>query len=426
MAETVQMLLALIDGGPEPETWQAARSVVKGEHEALVALVQGGGDGYGVTTGVGHRDRDRLVDIAAFQGDLLASHLLPGLVWADRLQSRCISLVKVHQLSRGGTGCSPEAFDAVVAAALDPDFAPPVPLDVTYSSGDVICGTWWAKGLLQHEHLDLGPKGALSLINGSFVHLGVALALVPALRSGVATTERVVRAALVAGRAKQSARYLGGMPEGAMADRLGQDPVAIRAAEDVLDTLRHAQDQFEAVLEEELSRQSDNPLVAEGRLVEQASFLAPRLALATSALFDAWSLVGAWVDRAVTWLCYGAGGLAPDLADDERLGFIQVPKLVAAHVHRLRGLLSPRPFSAGGATSHDIEDLWTHGVMMSSVLRSGLGVVHEMLAVLAVVVSRAVEIGAPAEASEILGGSAGGTTLVERIERARPLLGWSV
>ncbi|GAA1854053.1 aromatic amino acid lyase [Myceligenerans crystallogenes] len=421
MAETLDQLLARVDGGKPLPAWTRASRRIAAEHKALAELVAGGTDGYGVTTQVGHRDKNRVRDIEAFQQDLLSSHLLPGLEWATRLQSRCISLAKAHQLSRGGTGCPPATYRAVCEAAVDPGFAPRVPLDASYSSGDVIPGAWWAHGLVEHSRADLGAKGALTLMNGSYVHLGLALALVPRMRGALADLRRVAAAALVAGRAKNADAAHGVRIE----PRLGQDPVAIRATDEVLASLAEVVARFEEALEGDLARPSDNPLLVDGRLVEQASFLSPRTALAGSSLMDAWMYAGTWLDRAVTWLCSGAGGLPPELAEGESLGLIQVPKLVAARVHRLREVLAPRPFSAGGSTSRDIEDLWTHGVMQVVALEQGLDIVHELQALLTAVIRRAVAVGAPDAAAAVLGrGPASGRDFAEEVAAARESLTW--
>lgn len=420
---TTERLLSLIDGGRVPRQWRSAKRRIAGDFEALGHLLDAGTDGYGVTTGVGHRDHDHLADIKAFQDDLLASHALPGLRWSTHFQSRCVSVVKAQQLSTGGTGCAPAVYEAVIEAAADGDFAPRVPLDATYSSGDVICGAWWAQGLLDREPIVLGAKGALSLVNGSFVHLGTALALLGTAQDALKTYRTVAAGVMTAGRAKE-AHAFPGTPVSEPASRLGQDPVAIRAAADVLDVLERTVTTLREALERELERQSDNPLVVDGRYVEQASFLALPVAMATSGLADALMLAGTWLDRAVTWLTYEAGGLPKDLAEDGRLGLIQVPKLVAAHVHRLREVLAPRPFTAGGSTSHDIEDLWSHGVMSCVAVSDGLAVLHELLALTAAVVGRSAQVGGAAEAVELLGLEAPPKVFAEAVEAYRAAFSW--
>ncbi|MGW5195531.1 aromatic amino acid lyase [Kribbella sp. NPDC004138] len=402
-----------------PVGWKAARPKIVAEHAALGRLLLGGTDGYGVTTLVGHRDREPILGTAAsdlaqdeFQRDLLDTHRLPARRWATDRQVRCISAAKAQLLSNGGTGVDPEIYDLVALAAVDEDFRPRVPSDASYSCGDVIPAAWWAEGLLtQYGGMHLGPKQGLTLINGVFVHAGYCLAAVEQLSAMAGTLRIVATAALVAGRAKLGAVELAeelqesweepplvtstsDLPN---ADRreLGQDPVAIRATASVILAVRRAVAQLESALERVLTSPSDNPVLWNGRLVEQDSFMSVELAIATSGVIEAVLVCATWTERLISWLCSGRTGLPPDLRDDTGLGLIQVPKLALAHVERLRHELGIRTFASGASTSHGIEDLWTNGLGACAELDQGLHTLHELLALAAATTTRAIALGAP-------------------------------
>lgn len=416
----VDTLVAGVGSGSPPRHWPAARPRIEAEHERLAGLLIEGTQGYGVTTRVGHRDNESITSAATddlmtqdeFQRDLLDSHRLPARRWASAHQVRCMTWAKAQLWSLGDSGVDPELYDLVVRAALDRDFAPTVPLDASYSCGDVIPGAWWATGLLTHYGDQyLGPKQGLTLINGVFVHAGVCLASIGVAAGLVRTLREVATAVLVAGNAKLDGVALAEARQGSAAptvlarpttalprpvrDSLGQDPVAIRATVSVLAAVQHAVDGQRRALGRVLTTPSDNPVLDGDRLVEQDSFMSLSLVLATSNLIEALLLAATWLERAIAWLCGGRCALPPDLRDGNGLGLIQVPKLATAQVERLRAELARRVFASGSSTSHGIEDLWTNGLVAGTQLDSALVTMHELLALTAAVVARAGRLGAP-------------------------------
>lgn len=446
----VDTLVEGVRSGTPPRQWSAARGRIGVEHDRLAALLVAGGQGYGVTTRVGHRDDESIAPSASgdllaqdeFQRDLLDSHRLPARRWATRHQVRCITWAKAQLWSLGGSGVDPEIYDLVLRAAADRDFAPTVPLDASYSCGDVIPGAWWASGLLTHYGDQyLGPKQGLTLINGVFVHAGVCLASLDSLTGLASTLREVATAALVAGGAKLDGVELAESRRGPAAPPLlarpvdqlrrsgqhapGQDPVSIRATGSVLVALQQAIDGLRSALGRTLTTPSDNPVLYDDRLVEQDSFMSIDLVLATSSLIEALLLAATWLERAIAWLCGGRCGLPPDLRDDATgLGLIQVPKLATAQVERLRAELARRAFASGSSTSHGIEDLWTNGLVAATQLDTALITTHELLSLSAAVVARAGRLGAPRVEGLWGGVPATGTSFRDDVAGYRAAFDW--
>jgi histidine ammonia-lyase len=176
----------------------------------------------------------------------------------------------------------------------------------------------------------------------------------------------------------------------------GQDPVAVRATPEVLAalelTLAHLADALDAAL----GAPSDNPIVGEEAFLEQASFLAPGVAIATSGVIEVLLLTATWTERMIHWLCSGeAGALPEDLRVGAGLGLIQVPKLATAWVEGMRMAHGRRTLASGSSTSHEIEDLWTNGLHATVDADAAAVRLCRLLALLATAVDVAHDLGAP-------------------------------
>ena len=232
----------------------------------------------------------------------------------------------------------------------------------------------------------------MALINGNFVHVGQAVAMVAKLeRTSVLTVEAAMLFHSVA-RANPSNLCFVSTAERAwaahavrhIAQRDGrppaaaevQDPVSMRAIPQVLETWGVAVDDFLEETNYLLFKPSCNPFVDERHAfpLSQASFLAPTLSVKTGALIEAalflmWAVLG--------WTKHLLSGRVDGIPRDgstatSPLGLIQHPKLMQAICERARIDLGRRIFAAGSDTSYGIEDIWANGVFTLAQLEQAL------------------------------------------------------
>lgn len=386
-----------------PPPWAAARPRIAADSAALAALLarEAPPPIYGVNTLVGHMDDQGLDPEAAadFQAELLDNHALGGPPFFDAWTARCFSYAKAQAFSRGGAAVTPELYDQLLAAAVDPGFLPEVPRSCSYSCGDVIPGAHWARAFLAHRgEARPRPKEGLSLINGAFIHVGAGLAALPAL-------ERLwhifLEASALNARACQAnisnySAILGPQEDPIselaawMRDRAGvdgayrrQDPISLRAFPQLAAALGRALAGFFAALDEALARPSDNPLIAASGPLSQASFLTPAITLATSQLVEGLLMVMWAIERRVHHLLSGAvPGIPVNNSSGPRdLGYVQVPKLMTAILEEARMLGGRRAFASGSSTSYGIEDHWSFGLASLATLDAVRGRCERLLAI---------------------------------------------
>jgi histidine ammonia-lyase len=384
-------LLRQARGGAASPLTPAERSSLEAEHMHLQAMVAAGVQVYGTSTNVGHRDGVAASSAETLWQDIVVSHAIGEAPWCPDETARLITAAKLSSWRAGGSGVSLALFDHVAALTADPGFRPQVPQSSSYSSGDVIPATHWARAVLQGTAASgafAGPPEPMPLINGAFVHLGQALALLQPLRAAwvafFANSASLVRygmrnrsfllsgierRAVPAQAALQQLRSAVPMAYSAV-DR--QDAVSLRATDEVFETLLLAIANFGEQLALALQRPSGNPLidVRHGMPLSQASFMLPTLSLAQSGLIEAilfamWACVGR--------LSYVLSGELPGVPRDGvsakgALGFIQRPKQMMALLEEARLLAGRRSFASGGATSYGIEDLWSQGVPVTRSL----------------------------------------------------------
>jgi len=367
------------------------------EHRHLQALVQDPAVRvYGANTLVGHRDAEAVAEPDATTAEILRTHTIAPPPWLDGEMARCIGYAKLYSWAAGLSGVSPQLFEGVSKLVTKKDFHPKVPCGASYSCGDVIPAAHWAKAVLD-ELARVGSHAAepgeiMALINGNFVHVGRAVAVVAKLQR--TSTLAIEAAALFhsAALANSSNLYFVATAERAwasnairyIADRAGQplaatitqDPVSLRAIPQVLETWGNAVSDFLNEVNYLLFKPSCNPFIDEQHAfpISQASFLAPTLSVKTSALIEAalflmWAVLG--------WTNHLLSGRVPDIpldgaTQDSPLGLIQLPKLMAAACEKARMDLGRRTFAAGSSTSHGIEDIWTNGVFTLMQLESAL------------------------------------------------------
>jgi histidine ammonia-lyase len=392
-----------------PAAWREAEPRVAADAAALDALLRGPASPavYGVTTLVGHLDDRRLPpeEMARFQEELLRNHALGSAPYYPECEAACVGYCKAHFYSLGGSAVSPELFRRLRAAVADVAFRPRIPQSCSYSCGDVIPAAHWGLDLLQYLRREkpyrLRPKEGLSLINGCFVEAGVALARLPEVQStwlaylvAGRMNARLCRAnrsdysPLLATDNADPIRVVSALVRDEAAgerEEGRQDPVSVRAFPQVAAALAEAVTGYLDALDQTLSRRSDNPLVLHEapEPLSQASFLAPRLALAAGQLIEAWLLALWSAERRLHWLLSGRVPGVPlnGSPDEGGLGFIQVPKLATAVLEETRLLAGRRTFASGSSTSYGIEDLWSFGLETLNVLTGVLRNARRLLAI---------------------------------------------
>ncbi len=402
------LLDAVASRNAAPE-WLEGRSRVAAGYEALLAYLGDNPEAqiYGFNTLSGHRDDHRLSEGAAtrFQRELIESHTISDAPDYAQDVALTIMATKLQQLSHGGATLTEPLYAALLAAFEDNGFHPSVPVQSSYSCGDVIPGAHWARSVLAHlerggERFALRRGEGMALINGSFVHLGYAASTVPSLRALWAMQLDAMRSDIALGRADTGvlgyARLVGDVPKAAL-DHIarGSDaaltggaqwPVSFRAIPETSALLFAAYCEFIAEIDKQLGEASGNPIMAEGpdgaRPYSQASFLLPLLAVRSAAVIEALMFSASAELGRIKWLLSGmVSGLPLDgNQGPEDVAFIQWPKLMQAMVEELRLLLGRTLYASGGDTSFGVEDLWTNGVANIERLAQGIALSQRILA----------------------------------------------
>lgn len=369
--------------------WQQQREMISNEADHLDMLLHKNNPPsiYGANTLVGHLDSVTITDedIASFQTDLLDNHSIGGEASYNDDEIKCITYAKLQQLSRGGSGITLDLYDYLMDNVSKQSFPYHVPKTSSYSAGDVIPAAHWAKEITsilaeQHDY-KMQRKEALSLINGSFIHAGIALSKVKKLQSiwslynfnsikyGELLDDRPCMTDMLSGK-EDTMKYPIKWLEEADINNENHDiqyPVSIRAYPQVSSALLNSVVSFIESVEEQLQRQSDNPLISTNSDIpaSQGSFLAPMMTLSTSQLIEALLLAMWQTERRIHFLLSGNIKDVPLNArkGNKDLGFIQVPKLVSAKLEDARLTSGRRTFASGGSTSYGIEDLWSNGLI---------------------------------------------------------------
>ncbi|VVT12213.1 aromatic amino acid lyase [Erythrobacter sp. EC-HK427] len=357
---------------------------------------------YGTNTLVGHLDATARAEGFEFESYLIENHSIGSEPWLDRSACRAITLAKIFSLKADGVILGGESYKAILAAFEDPGFHPQIPATASYSCGDVIPAAHWAKAVLarQTDQPPLQRGEALGLINGVFVHLGLAAHLIVELEPVLKRLQLTLLASLKAlgvgaehfrEPGKPRTRHAQGFiaffdkklsAHSAMAH---QYPVTLRCVTEIAGNVYDAVERLAQAIDDRLALPSGNPLFCPKQQlhVPSGSFLAPGVAIANSALIEA-LLMLAWssVERSKFLLSGKVPGTAPDAATAARpLGLIQWPKLAQAKLEYARQRFSTRIFGSGGSTSYGTEDFWTHGSSLACETRELAGLVEEILAI---------------------------------------------
>lgn len=397
-------LLTHAENLTEPAGWAQAAPRIAAERAGMEGFVAAHEDRhfYGINTFPGHLDHVKLsqAQIEEFQTYLIDDHSIGSGVYYNELEARAIGYCKAQQVSLGGTGVTPSLFAHLRAGVADASFAPSVPKYSSYSCGDVIPAAHWAGSLIKHKGYikatPLAPKEGMALINGSFVHAGVALAKLRSLKRLFDSYLLSAQLASLLCRPNPSNQFVSsletsdpyllaaGMLGGGAKQKDVQDPISVRCMPQVLGSLAYAIAEYLRVLDLSLTRQSDNPLYdpASNDLKSQGSFLDPLLTLTTGQLVEAWLLALWALERRFHYLLSGqCEGIPMNGAnEDDFLGFIQAPKRASAILEQIRLMTGRRSFASGGSTSYGVEDLWSNGLLTLDQLYFVLVGGHDIIA----------------------------------------------
>ncbi len=439
-AETVRRIA--VDGARVRLDSGAMERVAR-NREALEAAIERGDSIYGVTTGLGALERENVSAREAFpaQRAVLRSHAAGVGVPLPHEVVRGAIAIRLQGLLRGYSGIRPLVLERI-AALLNSDLVPVVPrIGSLGASGDLAPSAHAflpligegeledadgrrgpaAEILADHglEPLELVPKEALALINGTHFMAGIgalvavraqnlvdaadaiaALTLealygqpgafearVHALREldGQATAASHVRA-MVAGSERM------GAPNGSV-----QDAYSLRCIPQVHGAAREALAFFSGLVEVDLNAVTDNPLVFDDPLavVSAGNFHGQSLALAFDTLRIALADLGSISERRAFSLVSPSlnGGLPAFLSRNAGAGsgYMVAHYTAAALLAELRALSSPVSVD-NIPTSDNQEDHVSMG--MTAALRSldSCEALTTLLAVEAVCAAQAVDL----------------------------------
>jgi len=356
------------------------------ENMHLSGMLKRGVRVYGMNTAVGHRDTQSIDEGEKLWLEIVDSHFIGTGIPYSLFQTRCIGFAKLMQWRSGRSGVSPNLFIHVARVIADCEFSPIIPSGQSYSSGDVIPATHWAVAVLQGTKSLSKFSGApepMPLINGSFLHVGLAAASIPiydrCFDLWLSSAEKILyhicrNNSLVYSLGRFSKDFFSQSSRDIMfskAPLLGaQDAVSVRASLDVADVMRQRRDEMGLRLNNALSRPSSNPLINDNFdfPISQASFLEPGLVIAQSAFIET-ILLAMWVSVSrIQYVLSGQLASIPMDGGGTGLGMIQRPKRMLAILEHARIKAGRRVFASGGSSSNGIEDLWTNGVFISELI----------------------------------------------------------
>ncbi|MFV8827749.1 aromatic amino acid lyase [Alkalihalobacterium sp. APHAB7] len=406
MGLDLNSFIRLIKQREIPDTWKDITQIKK-EEVYLDSLVQKSSPPsiYGVTTLVGHLDKNKLNqdNIQDFQSHLIKNHKISlSRNYYSLFQATCILYVKLHHLNLGGTGVTSTLYSHLLRIGEDESFQPKIPKESSYSSGDVIPAAHWASEVISYlgtkEKYQLKRKEGLTLINGSFVHVGLSIASYDRLVKlrNILLFNAIVFSHLY--RPSQSVFYEG-IPIKKNSrfhsiqslfnkyivghNKSVQDPVSVRAIPQVLDAFCSSMDHHKNTLGQVLNHRSDNPLIDEEYPfgLSQASFLEPKLTLSTSQMIDTLLMAGWNIERRVHHLLSGNHKKIPanGTNKENELGMIQLPKYITSLLEDSRKYGGVRSFANGSSTSYGIEDFWSYGLQTDEILNTVLDNIEKIL-----------------------------------------------
>lgn len=320
MAFTLTELRDAAQQKAEPQAWSSSTVALADERRNIEEFVDSGGQAYGFTTLFGHLDaikREREAISNLYQG-----HLVGRPQRLDPNIARGIVVVKLCQLSNGGTGISLPSYERLrdgYASGLE---NVRVDLRASYGSGDVVPGAWLVNSIFgKADYLHRGDF--MALINGSYFPAGVLLGAWDQLESAASRGLRLIAEATAVSQKLQKAVDV-------------QLPVSLRDLTPLHEAVNQARGQLETALLRAANRRSGNPMFQpdNGSVlpVSNSSFLDFQLTFALTAAREAALVIAAYSTSATRWVCR----LAEEMADElQRPLFVQLPKVAKAYEDEL-------------------------------------------------------------------------------------------
>jgi histidine ammonia-lyase len=377
----------------------------------------------------------------ALQAEMLRSYALGTAPFYGELEATCISYVRVHYLCLGGSALAPALYRLICRAVADPTFLPQVPRGSTSSCGNVVPAAHWTLALAdflgRSANYALRPAEGLALLNGAFIHVGLALAqlgplegawqaflLASRLNTRLCRARRCNYTTALADDSADPVRRMGALMHdvAASGDGARQDPFSVRAFPQIAGALGQALLEYLDALDQALARRSDNPLIVVGcdEPLSQGSFLAPALTLASSQVIEA-ILLAMWMTQRRTHYLLSGQGAGISAID---LGLGQVPPLMTALLEEARLRAGRRSFASGCAIMEGGADLCSFGVNTTEMLAEVLQRWSHHLAMELVTAELCVKAFLPAEADfrDVLNLLPQEGTLPQRFEAVRQLI----
>lgn len=346
---------------------------------------------YGVTTQVGHMDdKDLSNDLREmFQKHLIENHHLVVNDEYDRYITKSILYAKIMQLSQGFSGISIEMYERLLKIMKDENYHITIPKSSSYSCGDVIPGAAFAKSVLNYSYGDnykIKYKDGMTLLNGSYISTGHALALTGPLRKLIdqflSNTIHLFSFAEYDTSMMNPIFY----PQNEIMVKICsffhkrlpyrkttiQEPISIRSTPQVVEAALTSLNSLEKQIDILIKNPSDNPFVVKGQSVSQSSFFSPALTLELEKTKNMLLYLAWIIERRVHHLISGKVKNIPinGVSDSQGidLGAIQIPKLCTHTLELLRMENGRSIFASGSSTSYGIEDNWTFSLSLAEAV----------------------------------------------------------
>ncbi|MFW5825018.1 MAG: HAL/PAL/TAL family ammonia-lyase [Marinobacter sp.] len=429
---------------------------VEQSHERLARYLQENRCIYGVTTGYGPLantlvGRDHSAEL---QSNLIA-HLSAGVGEPlSRLQTRATMTARISALARGHSGVSPAALGTLVQC-LNLDALPVVPaMGTVGASGDLTPLAHIAGALMGHGEMRLGGgeprpagdvlreigvqpfepggKDALALVNGTSAMTGIAgingTAAGRALRWSALLC--VGHARVLSGRLEawhpafgevrphpgqqRLHRWLNQLADTpalqtedsqrVSADTLAyleapiQDPYSLRCAPQLLGAVSDQIDWHDQTVHIELNSVTDNPILPDSLdgVLHGGNFYGQHVALASDALANAVITMAVHAERRIARLCNPRlnKGL-PAFLQAEKIGlqsgFMGAQVTASALLAEMRTRATPASIQSI-PTNGDNQDVVTMGTIGARRTAELLAMLHDLLAIDALMVAQAVDL----------------------------------
>ncbi|QOC23655.1 aromatic amino acid lyase [Wenzhouxiangella sp. AB-CW3] len=399
MSESHNIIMLANRLAPSPR-WASAALQIKAEHDHAINMVRSNNTAvYGSNTLTGHLDDNKLNPNQAWitHENILREHAIGGSTFMSRSQARLVGFARMHTWSNGGSGISPYLFELAEKGVTNRHFSPAVPLDSSYSCGDVIPAAHWSLDLLdtirKDHQVELSPPDLMGLINGAFISIGFSLSLLPRIENcyqQILMASRLmgsisgfdfssigaIRKQQDTGDLWQSMEPLIKPYQPIIKPNQSQHPVSFRALPQALSSFARCHRELQCELDLLLSQPSCNPYfdLSRDEAVSQASFLTPSLTLKLGSCIESALMMG-WllVNRCNHLLSGKVPSIPRDMrVSDASIGMIQYPKLMMAKLEEARLISGRRTFASGGDTSYGVEDLWTNSLNSARQLDSML------------------------------------------------------